>query len=66
MATGYESELTRFLKELKARDPDLERRQREARALWWDRELDRDQLRRAQEANVPQRGYVYFITPGAP
>ncbi len=60
MATGYESELTRFLKELKARDPDIERRQREARALWWDRELDRDQLRRAQEARVPQRGYVYF------
>lgn len=60
MATGYESDLTRFLKELKARDPDLERRQREARALWWDRELDRDQLRRAQEARVPQRGYVYF------
>jgi len=62
---GYESELTRFLKELQARDPDLERRQREARALWWDRQLDRDQLRRAQEAEVPQRGYVYF-TPGAP
>jgi len=55
----YESELTRFLRELKARQPDLERRQREARALWWDKELDRDELRRQQSARVPQPGYVY-------
>lgn len=56
---SYESELTRFLKELKARDPGLERRQRDGRALWWDRELDREALQRARASHVPQRGYVY-------
>lgn len=56
---SYESELTRFLKDLKARNPGLEQKQREGRAIWWDKELDRDELKRQHAARVPQRGYVY-------
>jgi hypothetical protein len=55
----YESDITRFLKELKAKKPDLERKQREGRAIWWDKELDREELQRQQEARVAQQGYVY-------
>jgi len=55
----YESDLTRFIRELKSKQPDLERRQREGRALWWDRELDPEQLRRWQDSKVPQQPYVY-------
>jgi hypothetical protein len=55
----YESDLTKFLKQLKAGTPDLERKQREGRAIWWDKELDREELKRQQAARVPQQGYVY-------
>jgi hypothetical protein len=55
----YESDITRFLKQLKAKQPDLERKQREGRAIWWDKELDREELKRQQAARVPQQGYVY-------
>ena len=56
---GYESEITRFLHELKEKKPELERKQREGRSIWWDKELDPEQLRRWQESKVPQRPYVY-------
>jgi len=56
---SYESELTRFLKDLKSRNPGLDQKQREGRAIWWDKELDRDELKRQQAARVPQKAYVY-------
>jgi hypothetical protein len=59
MAEPYESDATRFLRELKTKIPDLERKQREARAIWWDKELDPDDLRRWEESSVPQQPYVY-------
>lgn len=55
----YESDLTRFIRELKAKQPDLERKQREGRAIWWDKELDPEQLKHWQESKVPQQPYVY-------
>jgi len=55
----YESDLTSFIRELTSRQPDLEREQREGRAIWWDKELDPEQLRRWQQSKVPQRPYVY-------
>ena len=55
----YESDLTRFIRELKSKQSDLERKQREARAIWWDKDLDREQLARWQESKVPQKPYVY-------
>lgn len=57
----YESDLTRFIRELKSRQPDLEREQREGRAIWWDQELDPEQLRRWRESKVPQKPYVYQV-----
>jgi len=59
MAANYESDITKFIRELKAKSPDLTRRQREGRAIYWDKQLDEDQLRRWRESNVPQPGYVY-------
>ena len=60
----YESDITRFIRELKSRQPDLERRQREGRAIWWDKELDPEQLKRWQESKVPQQPYVYQTDRG--
>ena len=66
MAT-YESELTTFLRGLRKSHPGLERRQQEGRALWWDRQLDPDELRRWRESRVPQAAYVYYesVKPAA-
>jgi hypothetical protein len=59
MAKPYESDITRFIRELKAKSPDIERKQREGREIWWDKELDPDALRRFRESKVPQQAYVY-------
>ncbi|UCE31071.1 MAG: DUF3460 family protein [Burkholderiales bacterium] len=56
----YESDVTRFLNELKQSKPELEREQRQGRALLWDREpVDLEEVARLHAAHVPQRGYVY-------
>lgn len=57
--TGYESDTTRMIRELLQSKPELIEEQKQGRALWWDRRLDLDELRRAQESRVKQKGYVY-------
>jgi hypothetical protein len=59
MAAGYESDITRFIRELKAKNHDLERQQREGRAIWWDKDVDPDLYRRFDESTLPQPAYVY-------
>lgn len=56
----YESDITRFLKELKAKDPALEQKQRAGRAIWWDKApIDLEERKRAEESRVKQQAYVY-------
>ncbi len=56
----YESEFTKFLKELKQQRPQLESRQREGRARLWDKPpIDLEEQRRALDAKVAQAPYVY-------
>jgi Protein of unknown function (DUF3460) len=55
----YQSEVTDFIEQLKTAKPSLEGEQRAGRALLWDKNLDRDALRDYQDANVPQKPYVY-------
>ena len=57
--TGYESDATRMIRDLLQEKPRIVDEQKAGRALWWDRRLDPDQLRRTQESRVPQKGYVY-------
>lgn len=57
---AYESDFTKFLKELKRKDPELEQKQRAGRAIWWDKPpIDLDVRRRADESRVKQQPYVY-------
>jgi hypothetical protein len=60
MAKGYESELTGFLRSLKQSRPQIEAKQREGRALWWDRQPDPDDLQRWKQSQVRQGAYVYY------
>ena len=56
----YQSEFTQFLNELKSEKPHLEADQQAGRALLWDKEpLSTEDQRRAKEAKLKQRAYVY-------
>jgi len=59
MSRHYESEITQFLNEYKRRNSDTERRQREGRALLWDKNLDPELLENFRAGRVGQRPYVY-------
>ena len=66
MAGYYESELTRFLRDLKQEQPGIEAGQRAGRALLWDKQLDADLYRLFKASSVPQPPYVYqSFTPKA-
>jgi len=59
MAAGYISEFTKFLQDLKQRRPELDRGQREGRAIWWDKDVDPELYKRFDESTLPQPAYVY-------
>jgi hypothetical protein len=59
MLRGYESDITRFLRDLKKKNPDIERGQREGRAIFWDKDIDAHLYKRYAESNVSQSAYVY-------
>ena len=56
----YVSEHTQFIRDLIARKPELPRKQREGRQIWWDK-LPEDLAaeERMDEGRVPQAPYVY-------
>ena len=59
----YQSDVTRFITELKTKKPTLEAEQRAGRALLWDKQIDRFALAEYADARVPQSPYVYFARP---
>ena len=59
MSTPYESDITRFLRELKTQHPEIEADQREGRSIFWDKDIDADLYKRFRQSSVPQPAYVY-------
>lgn len=56
----YESNLTKFIHELKVEHPELDREQQNGRAIWWDKPpRDLDERRKMDEGRVQQQAYVY-------
>jgi hypothetical protein len=56
----YVSDHTRFMRELIDNKPDLAGKQREGRALWWDKTPEAlKQTRQMDEGSVPMTPYVY-------
>jgi len=55
----YRSDVTDFIAKLKKRDPQLEERQRQGRALLWDKTTDRELKDAERESRVAQQPYVY-------
>ena len=56
---SYHSDITQFLKQLKAAKPELEQQQRVGRDLLWDKNVDRKQAGEFSAARVAQQPYVY-------
>ena len=57
----YESDAAKLLSELMLEKPQIAEEKNKGLALWWDRTLDADELRRARESEVRQQAYVYQI-----
>ena len=58
---NYQSDLTKFVAELRERNPNLEAQQRAGRGRLWDVEpIDLDQQARLRASRVPTTGYVYY------
>jgi hypothetical protein len=55
----YESDITQFMRKLLDERPQIREEQRKGRAMWWDKQLDLDELERQRAARVPQKAYVY-------
>ena len=55
----YVSEVTRFIQDLKDRDPSLEARQKDGRARLWDRPQNPELRSAFQAGKVAQKPYVY-------
>jgi len=55
----YKSDVTQFIDQLRQQDPQLEQRQRDGRALLWDKEQDREAQAGYRQARVAQQPYVY-------
>ncbi len=61
----YESDVTKFLRELFEKQPELIELQKKNRATWWDKKLDADQLRHNDASEAPKAPYAYFPLPTA-
>jgi hypothetical protein len=59
-ARSYESDHTRFIREMKEKKPALEGEQQKSRAIWWDK-LPKDlaETKKMDSGRVPQQAYVY-------
>lgn len=55
----YQSDITEFLTELKAKHPEMEAGQRQGRSLLWDKPVNREAWRDYRAAQVTQKPYVY-------
>jgi hypothetical protein len=60
---AYESDITRFIRDLREKNPQIVELQKKNRATWWDKPQDLQIQREHAAAAVPQPGYVYFPLP---
>ena len=61
----YESDITRFMRDMMEKDPQLLELQKKNRATWWDKKLDLPELKRQEESAAPKQAYAYFPLPKA-
>ena len=55
----YESDITKFIRDLLEKRPEIKEDQKKARAMWWDKTLDRNEIKRQESVLVPRSSYEY-------
>jgi len=60
MDYNYESDHTKFIRELLKEKPELNEKRKMARSMWWDKKLNKEEQKRFKESNDPMKPYVYF------
>lgn len=63
---AYVSEITRFINEFLAKNPQVVEQQKKNRATWWDKPQDLQTQSERNQAAVAQPSYVYFPRPRGP
>jgi Protein of unknown function (DUF3460) len=61
----YESDITKFVRDLLEKSPELKELQRANRATWWDKKQDIQELKRQEQSAAPKLPYAYFPLPKA-
>ena len=59
MRPPYESDHTKFIRDLKQKNPQVEDGQRKGRSILWDKDIDRDAQQRYRDSAVPEKAYSY-------
>ena len=59
----YESDITKFVRELMEANPQLRELQKTNRATWWDKKLDLQELKNQDDSAAPKQAYAYFPLP---
>jgi hypothetical protein len=57
----YESDHTKFMREMMVEHPEWAEDQRRGRAIWWDRKVDLNEQKACRESNEPHRSYPYDV-----
>jgi Protein of unknown function (DUF3460) len=59
----YESDITKFMRELMQSDPTLAEVQKQNRATWWDKVQDSEVTAEHAQSEAPKQAYAYFPLP---
>ena len=56
----YESDITKFVRDLMDKNPELKELQKTNRATWWDKKQNPEELKSQEESVAPKQPYAYF------
>ncbi|MBU3694141.1 MAG: DUF3460 family protein [Rhodocyclaceae bacterium] len=62
--TMYESDTTRFIRDLLKKHPEVIEKQKKHRATWWERKPDPAPVAQLDAAKVPRHSYEYYPFAG--
>ncbi len=59
----YESDITKFVRDLMNTDLGLQELQKNNRATWWDKKQNLEELKTHGQSAAPKLPYAYFPLP---
>lgn len=59
----YESDITKFIRDLMENQPELVELQKTNRATWWDKKQNPAELKLHDQSAAPKQAYAYFPLP---